>query len=99
MGITQVRGNEGEDQAALFLQNHGYTIHFRNYRERFGEIDIIAEDHGVLVFVEVKYRTSSYFGTPLEAINRKKLQSIIITSQMFIQKKRPRCQGVRYDAI
>lgn len=65
MGITnQQKGHWGEQAAAEFLEKKGHTLRERNYRYRRGEIDLITEDNGTLVFVEVKLRRNTRFGTP-----------------------------------
>ena len=56
------RGQHAEDLAAAFLQHHGLELLERNYRCRFGEIDLIARDGKTLVFVEVRMRSSASFG-------------------------------------
>jgi putative endonuclease len=61
-------GRYGEDVAARFLQDAGLTIIERNWRCREGEIDVVATDGPVLVFVEVKTRSSTRFGSPAEAV-------------------------------
>lgn len=66
-------GQLGEALAAEFLISHGYKVLARNYRNRFGEVDIIASHQGAIVFVEVKARSTTRFGTPAEAITRWKL--------------------------
>ncbi|MFA4829490.1 MAG: YraN family protein, partial [Thermodesulfovibrionales bacterium] len=55
-------GSEGEDLAAAFLKGKGYKIISRNYKTPIGEVDIIAEDKGTIVFVEVKTRTNDSYG-------------------------------------
>ena len=62
-------GDQGESCAADYLRQKGYHILTRNYRTRVGEIDIIADDHGTKVFIEVKTRSGVYYGTPAEAVN------------------------------
>jgi putative endonuclease len=61
-------GNTGEDLACRELERRGYAILARRYRTRFGEIDIVSDDHGVVVFVEVKARRSKRYGSAAEAI-------------------------------
>ena len=61
-GTVKKTGQLGEDIAVSFLETQGYTILARNYRQRFGEIDIVAEDGDTLVFVEVKTRKNDRFG-------------------------------------
>ncbi len=62
-------GLEGEDLAAVRLKKDGYRIIERNYRSRLGEIDIVAEEDGCLVFVEVKRRAGRSFGTSFTPLN------------------------------
>ena len=91
MPLTEIRPNSGpkgdlqnkrtvgtryEELAAAYLEDRGLRILERNFRTRFGEIDLIAESRGTLVFVEVKYRSSSGRGTPEEAVGSKK-QAVI----------------------
>lgn len=74
----------GEDFACRFLRAKGYNILTRNFHSRFGEIDIVAQDKGQLVFVEVKTRNSSKFGSPLEAVTENKLAKIRMTGEYFM---------------
>ena len=69
-------GTHYEELAAGYLGEQGLRILERNYRTRFGEIDLVAEDAGTLVFVEVKYRSSTGKGAPEEAVGRGK-QAVI----------------------
>jgi len=71
-------GKFGEEQAKAFLERNGFKILEKNFRTKFGEIDIIAidEDTDEMVFIEVKARSSSEFGFPEEAVNYKKQQKI-----------------------
>jgi putative endonuclease len=68
----QSLGKTGEDLACRELERRGYVILARRYRTRFGEIDIVSDDRGVMVFVEVKARTSSRRGSAAEAISMRK---------------------------
>ena len=83
MKISNPIARLGEDLAAVFLQKKGYKIIERNFRKGYGEIDIIAQKKGILVFVEVKTRTSQLFGTPLEAITPGKLRELVKTAQFY----------------
>jgi putative endonuclease len=65
-------GTEYETIAADFLQKTGYEILERNYKNKMGEIDLIAKDGKDLVFIEVKYRKDLSKGDPAEAVNNKK---------------------------
>ena len=99
MPATRDLGAFGEDLAEKFLQKNGYKILQRNFRSRFGEIDIVAQDKDVLVFVEVKARWSEKFGLPEEAITPWKLRSIIKTTQYFqlLNPKLP--EALRIDLV
>ena len=73
MGTKQLIGALGEDFVAKYLVGKNYEILDRNWRIREGEIDLVAmSEHGIVVFIEVKTRTSIAFGHPLEAINSEK---------------------------
>ncbi|MFC2078489.1 YraN family protein [Candidatus Bipolaricaulota bacterium] len=80
-----LRGNESEDKACVYLKERGYRILARNWRTRTGEIDIIARDEGILVFVEVKARSSSGFGGPEAAVDHAKQRRIISAALSFMQ--------------
>lgn len=96
---TKTLGNKGEKASAKYLQNKGYEIIICNYRTRYGEIDIIAKDRDVLVFVEVKLRSSSVYGRGLEAITPHKVEKIHQVAMDYIQnnyKEEPAC---RFDVV
>lgn len=76
-------GKFGERIAVELLRKKGYKILDRNFRSRFGEIDIVAEDQGTLVFVEVKTRWSKKFGYPEEAVTPWKLRAIAKTGDYY----------------
>ncbi len=69
-------GKKGEDEAVKFLQKQGYKIIQRNYKNKLGEIDIIAKDGKTLCFIEVKTRTNLNFGYPQEAITQQKQKKL-----------------------
>ena len=96
---TRSQGNLGEDHAVIFLKSKNYKILERNFRSKFGEIDIIARDGKCLVFCEVKMRSTHVFGTPGEAITLTKLQKIILTLNWYMQTKNVEGQEFRVDAI
>lgn len=103
MRISNPIAKFGEDKACEFLQKQGFKIIERNFRKGYGEIDIVAieetKDGKVLVFVEVKTRTSNKFGTPLEAINYWKLRELIKTSQFYKMTHKNLPESLRIDAI
>lgn len=76
-------GAKYEQKTAEYLESLGWRVLERNYRCRMGEIDLIALDGGTLVFVEVKYRSSRAYGTPAEAVDRKKQRTICRVSDYY----------------
>ena len=79
-------GREGEDRVARYLKQNGYIIVKRNYRERFGEIDIIAENNTYLVFVEVKTRSEGAIVSGVEALDRNKQFRVYKTGMSFLKR-------------
>lgn len=98
MAVNQY-GKIGEDMAVKYLIAKEYFILSRNYRSRFGEIDIIASVGESIVFVEVKTRTQSQFGSPLEAITKNKIFKMVKTSQFYLSQRNLHGKSYRYDAI
>ena len=98
MNTTQ-NGSLAEEKAQSFLQQKGYTVLARNYRKNCGEIDIIAKDGKVLVFIEVKSRVSRAFGGPLAAITKSKQNKIVQTAALYIKETAPKFDSIRFDAI
>lgn len=70
------KGDLGEKIAETYLVKNNYKVIIRNWYCRWGEIDIIAKDKDCLVFVEVKMRTSGYYGRPDQAVHKRKLMSL-----------------------
>ena len=92
-------GSKGEDEAAAFLEKQGIKILERNFRTRTGEIDIVAQDGGVLVFVEVKYRSCDRYGDALEAVDRRKLIQIKKTAREYLYRRNTGPVRIRFDVI
>jgi putative endonuclease len=96
------KGRRGEDEACRYLEDNGIFVIARNYRSREtgGEVDIIAIDHGAVVFVEVKRYHSYSIESMEQALNKKKRQKIIETAKHFLSKTRKyKCMAVRFDII
>lgn len=81
--LTSVQGRLAEDYAIKLLTENGYKVIDRNFRSKFGEIDIIAIKNDCLVFVEVKARWSLIFGKPEEAVTPSKLWKIGRTGEYY----------------
>lgn len=92
-------GYWGEEVAVKYLKNRGYEILGRNFRCRAGEIDIIARDGSVQVFIEVKSRKRVDYGLPCEAINYTKKQHILKTAAYYNMLHRSFNQEIRIDSI
>jgi putative endonuclease len=95
----QKLGKFGEDKAAVYLQKHGYRIVARNFKARYGEIDIICTKDNTLIFVEVKTRIGDRFGAPEESVTPRKLREVIRTAQYFKLKYPGYPDAMRIDVI
>lgn len=99
MKTTTSVGRHGEDIAAAWLNEHGYVIVERNYRRRFGEVDIIAEQGEYLVFIEVKTRSSSRFGAPFEAVTMRKQQQLSRIADDYLLHHGQADKLCRFDCV
>ncbi len=95
----QVLGREGEEIAERYLKKQGFKLLERNYRCPMGELDLIALDRKVLVFVEVRTRTSDSLGSPLESVDRRKQRQIIKKALFFLSQKRLHDRYARFEVI
>ena len=93
------KGKKGELLAKEYLISKGYSILDTNYKNKIGEIDIVALNKGILVFVEVKTRTNTNFGYPYEAVNKKKQDKILKCSYSYIKYNELKNYQLRYDII
>lgn len=101
---SQKIGHQGEEQASQHLQAHGLVIISRNLRAKTGEIDLVAMDGGILVFIEVRQRRSPHYGGAAASVNRDKQRRLINTAHYFLPRLTQRyCSGVtpacRFDVI
>ncbi|MBE5741377.1 MAG: YraN family protein [Clostridiales bacterium] len=94
-----IYGKRSEIIASEYLQKLGYTILATNYKNKIGEIDIIAKDGEFTVFVEVKARMSEEFGHPFEAIDERKQYKIRNVASMYLIENKKYNTPVRFDAI
>lgn len=92
-------GKKGEDIACKFLEKNGYQIMERNYRNRAGEIDIIAKDKDDIVFVEIKTKMSKDFAQPELSVNPSKQKKIVKTALTYLIGKGIKATGCRFDVI
>ena len=95
---TLALGLAGEQRACLFLQDHGLTLIERNFRRKFGEIDLIMQDRLTLVFVEVRSRSQGRFGGAAASITRVKQRRMMLAAQAYL-KRFSRLPPCRFDAV
>jgi putative endonuclease len=99
MNRKQSLGKYGEERAAEYLIARGYEIIDRNWRSRIGEIDLVANQNGRIVFVEVKTRNGSGFGHPFEAITHEKISRMRRLAADWCSTKQVSGVKVRLDAV
>jgi putative endonuclease len=99
MGRSKEEGRRGEERAEEYLKGNGYRILEKNYRTPFGEIDIVAEEKGTLVFVEVKKRNTPRFGSPFEAVDALKRKRILRSALFYMKERRQTRRRVRFDVL
>jgi putative endonuclease len=92
------RGAKAEQQAAQFLQLNGLKLLQRNYRCRYGEIDLILQDGNTLVFAEVRLRSRNDFGGAAASINASKQSKLVRTAQHYLATL-ARIPPCRFDAV
>jgi putative endonuclease len=92
-------GQASEDMAERFLRNKGYRILARNLRTSLGELDLVAEDAGVLVFVEVKARATEAFGGALLAVNQRKQAKLTRLAAQFLAQRHWGERVCRFDVV
>lgn len=92
-------GEYGEKIAQFFLSKIGYLILEKNYKCKFGEVDLIARTNNLIIFVEVKTRSNLSYGYPEESIEYFKIQKIKNIANYFITRKNLESFDVRFDVI
>lgn len=95
----QLFGREGESAAERFLRGKGYRIVARNLRAGGGEVDLIAEDGPVLVFVEVKARRTGAFGGAAYAVNARKQEKLIALASQYLSRHHVAGRACRFDVV
>ena len=100
MDHRRVTGTGGEEKAAAFLEARGVRVLERNYRSRYGEIDLLAKDGRYLIAVEVKTRRTAGSGTPAEAVGHRKIMRICRTFNRYRMEHRiPYTTPARFDVL
>lgn len=93
------KGKIGEDIAMNYVMQLGYKILVQNYYYNHGEIDIVANDGKVLVFIEVKFRRSTGFGEPEESVTPKKQELLRRTAEGYVAEKNITGIDCRFDVV
>ena len=91
-------GNFGEERAATFLRQKGYSIIQQGFRYKHSELDIVAMKDGVLHFIEVKTRTGKGMAFPEKAVTASKMKHLLVAAGEFCRRHRPR-ERVQFDVI
>ena len=95
----QTLGEAGEALAAQHLEQLGFSIVARNHRTRRGEVDLIAEQGELLVFVEVRTRASDKFGSPEETVDARKQERVVLAARDFLARFQGGERAIRFDVI
>ena len=96
---TKRIGDAGEQRALRHLRKKGLRLLEKNYRYGRYEIDLVMEDRDFLVFVEVKARSETNFGTPAMAVGKEKQRFLIAAAQGYLQQNRCENRFVRFDVV
>jgi len=92
-------GRQGEEEAVNFLKKKGYKILERNFKNKLGEIDIVAKDNNTLCFVEVKTRSNLRFGIPQEAVTFSKQRKLNKIALSYLKKYNLLNAPARFDIV
>lgn len=92
-------GARGEMAGAAYLARNGYRILESNYRCPLGEIDLVAERQGRLVFVEVKTRQNHDFGLPEESVHETKQRKLVRLAQFYLKEKKEKERPISFDVL
>lgn len=96
---NRLKGYVGESIAVNYLKQLGYEILEVNYKNKVGEIDIIAQEGKRIIFVEVKARATARFGYPREAVDLKKQQKLQMLASIYLKTKKLYNRFIRFDVI
>lgn len=92
-------GRRAEAIAEAHLAERGFRIVARNWRRPEGELDLVADDGGVCVFVEVRSRTGDQFGHPLESVNRRKQARVVRAARLYLDAEPAYTSAYRFDVV
>ena len=98
--MSRERGQIYENIAADYLQQQGLSLITRNFQCKAGELDLVCLDNKTLVFVEVKFRKNSLFGSALEMVSVSKQKKLVRTAELFLlQNRKYRAHPCRFDVF
>lgn len=92
-------GTAGEKSACKFIKKEGYRVIEKNYRTKYGEIEIIGIEGDTLCFAEVKSRSRSDYGTPEQFVTKHKQKRLWKTASIYIEEKKPESENFRFDVV
>ncbi len=98
-GQSKQLGEAGEKIAVKYLRQKGYRILEQNYRNRLGEIDIVAMEQRTIVFVEVKTRRNTRYGNPKYSVTPKKQLKISMVALQYLKEQNITGQRARFDVV
>jgi putative endonuclease len=97
---TQTLGQYGEESASKYLQDKGYKILDKNFRNKLGEIDLVAQQGNTICFIEVKTRKNAVYGAPFEAVHSTKQHKMVKVALSYLKYKFQRIDvPCRFDVI
>ncbi|WP_048810195.1 YraN family protein [Candidatus Methylacidiphilum infernorum] len=97
--VNSLVGQRGEKEAAFFLHNLGYKILLKNVKIEGYELDLVCRDKEVLVFVEVKTRSSIQYGFPYEAVDAQKKRNLIAAAHAYLKLLKNPVVAYRFDVV
>jgi putative endonuclease len=97
--VSREAGATAEKQAAEYLQARGFRILETNFTIKGGEIDLVCDDAGTLVFVEVRSRRGHDYGSPAETITVAKQRRIILAARHYLMRRRIEDRACRFDVV
>jgi putative endonuclease len=96
---TRHFGQEKECEACKYLEQQGLKLLESNYNCKCGEVDLIMDDRGTVVFIEVRYRQNKYYGTGLESVTRRKQRKIIKAAEYYLLVEKIGNCNCRFDVV
>jgi len=99
LSLTTKKGDQAEANAEKYLNQQGLSLETKNYRCRFGEIDLIMIDNDTLVFVEVRLRSNARFGGAAATVDYRKQAKLVRTAEYYLQRRKGGLPACRFDVI